>query len=208
MGGDLSIKSRSHAISKNEGPLQKQLSRKQKTKDPETRRTSFSRNYEKQRLKVARKHQQIAAVRRDVQHKFTTEVARTCGAIGIEDLNILGMMANPRLARAVADAAMGQLLQFLKTKVASAGGQVFVASRWYPSRHPVLWLRACEKTHAPQASHLSVPRLWLGDRSRSQRCLEPGAVCTREASPTARGISWPSWVVATTDDVKVPVELV
>jgi len=28
---------------------------------------------------------------------------------------------------------MGQLLQFLKTKVASAGGQVFIASRWFPS---------------------------------------------------------------------------
>jgi len=42
------------------------------------------------------------------------------------------MMANPRLARAVADAAMGQLLQFLKTKVASAGGQVFIASRGIP----------------------------------------------------------------------------
>jgi SAM-dependent methyltransferase len=39
----------------------------------------LSRNYEKQRLKVARKHQQIAAIRADVQHKFTTELARTFG---------------------------------------------------------------------------------------------------------------------------------
>jgi putative transposase len=43
------------------------------------------------------------------------------------------MMANRRLARAVTDAAMGQLLQFLKTKVTSAGGQIFLASRWFPS---------------------------------------------------------------------------
>jgi putative transposase len=115
------------------GTLQRRLSRKKKTKDPETGRTSFSRNYEKQRLKVARKHQQIAAIRADVQHKFTTELARTCGAIGIEDLHILGMMANRKLARAVADAAMGQLLTFLKNKMASAGGQVCIASRWFPS---------------------------------------------------------------------------
>jgi putative transposase len=115
------------------GKLQRQLSKKQKTKDPETKRTVFSKNYEKQRLKVARKHQQIATLRRDVQHKFTTELARTCGVIGIEDLNILGMMANRKLARAVADAAMGQLLQFLKTKVATAGGELFIASRWFPS---------------------------------------------------------------------------
>jgi putative transposase len=115
------------------GTLQRRLSRKKKTKDPETGRTTFSRTYEKQRLKVARKHQQIAAIRADVQHKFTTELARTCGAIGIEDLHILGMMAKGSLARAVADAAMGQLLTFLKNKMASAGGQVFIASRWFPS---------------------------------------------------------------------------
>jgi putative transposase len=72
-------------------------------------------------------------MRRDMQHKFTTELARTCGVIGIEDLNILGMMANRSLARAVADAAMGQLLQFLKTKVANAGGELLIASRWFPS---------------------------------------------------------------------------
>ncbi|GHO79925.1 transposase [Ktedonobacter sp. SOSP1-85] len=115
------------------GNLQRKLSKKQKTKDPETGRTTFGKNYEKQRRKVARKHQQIANIRRDIQHKFTTELARTCGVIGIEDLNILGMMANRKLSRAVADAAMGQLLQFLKTKVANAGGDLFIASRWFPS---------------------------------------------------------------------------
>ncbi len=115
------------------GKLQRKLSKKQKTKDPETKRTVVSSNYEQQRLKVARKHQQIANIRRDVQHKFTTELARTCGIISIEDLNILGMMANRKLARAVADAAMGQLLRFLKTKLANAGGELFIASRWFPS---------------------------------------------------------------------------
>ncbi len=115
------------------GKLQRKLSKKQKTKDPETGQTIFSYNYEKQRRKVARKHQQIAHIRRDIQHKFTTELARTCGVVGIEDLNILGMMVNRKLARAVADAAMGQLLQFLKTKVANAGGEIFIASRWFPS---------------------------------------------------------------------------
>ncbi len=115
------------------GRMQRKLSRKQKVKDQQTGKTTFSKNYEKQRVKVARKHQQIAAIRADVQHKFTTELAQTAGTIGIEDLHILGMMANRKLARAVADAAMGQLLTFLKNKVASAGGQIFQASRWFPS---------------------------------------------------------------------------
>jgi putative transposase len=168
------------------GKLQRQLSKKQKTKDPETKRTVFSKNYEKQRLKVARKHQQIATLRRDGQHKFTTELARTCGVIGIEDLNILGMMANRKLARAVADAAMGQLLQFLKTKVATAGGDLFIASRWFPSRHPLFVLRACQETHAAQTPHLSVPDLWTGARPGLERRFEPGLVRQGTASPTSR----------------------
>ena len=118
---------------KKRGKLQRKLSKKQKTKDPATNRTVFSKNDEKQRLKVAHKHQQIASIRRDVQYKFTTELARTCGIIGLEDLNILGMMANRKLARTVADAAMGQLLRFLKTKITNAGGDLFIASRWFPS---------------------------------------------------------------------------
>src|SRR6266699_3998270 len=85
------------------GKLQRKLSKKQKTKDTETKRTVFSKNYLKQREKVARKHQQIANIRRNVQHKFTTELAQTCGTIGLEDLNILGMMQSRSLARAVAD---------------------------------------------------------------------------------------------------------
>src|SRR5215469_11551136 len=79
------------------GKLQRKLSKKQQTKDPQTKRTLVSQNYEKQRLKVARQHQQIANMRADSQHKFTTELARTCGVIGIENLNILGMMANRKL---------------------------------------------------------------------------------------------------------------
>ena len=168
------------------GKLQRTLSRKQKTKDPETKRTLFSKNYEKQRLKVARKHQQIANMRRDVQHKFTTELARTCAVIGIEDLNILGMMANRKLARSVADAAMGQLLRFLKTKLANAGGELFIASRWFPSRHPLFVLWACQEADAAQTSHLSMSGLWAGHGSGFERGLEFAVVGNRTASPASR----------------------
>ena len=187
------------------GKLQRQLSRKQKTKDPETGKTMFSKNYQRQRVKVAHKHQQIANIRRDIQHKFTTELARTCGVIGIEDLNILGMMANRKLARSVADAAMGQLLQFLKTKVANAGGDLFVASRWFPSSK-----RCSCCGHVKKRMPL---------KHRTYQCQQCGLVIDRDlnaalnlwwfATEQLRQLhaeSWPSWAVATTDDVKAPVE--
>ena len=115
------------------GKLQRALSRCPKTKDTATGHTIFSQNYQKQRVKVARQHKRIADIRADAQHKFTTEIARTCGVVGIEDLHIKGMLKNHRKARATADAAMGQLLQFLRTKLAAAGGIVFIADRWFPS---------------------------------------------------------------------------
>src|SRR5260370_11004324 len=76
------------------GKLQRALSRKQKTKDRETKRTVFSKHDEKQRLKAPRKHQQIATSRRHIPHKFTTELARTCGVSGIAHRNILVIMSH------------------------------------------------------------------------------------------------------------------
>ena len=155
--------------------LQRQLSKKQKTKDPETKRTIFSHNYEKQRLKVTREHQKIANIRRDVQHKFTTELARTCGAIGIEDLNLQGMMANRSLARAVADAAMGQLSQMLKTKVANAGGDLFIASRWFPS--------------TKRCSCCGQVKKRMPLKHRTYQCLVCGLVIDRDLN-AAQNLAW------------------
>jgi IS605 OrfB family transposase len=160
--------------------------KKQQTNDPETKRTVCSKNYENQRLKVARQHQQIANIRRDVQHKFTSELARTCGIIGLEDLNILGMMANRKLARAVADAAMGQLLRFLTTKITHAGGDLVIASRWLPSRHPLFLLWSCQEAHAAQTSHLSMSGLWADHGEGFERGLEFAVVRNRTAWPASR----------------------
>ena len=118
------------------GKLQRRLSKKQQTKDPQTGQNHVQPELSETTVKVARKHQQIADIRRDSPTQVHHRTSRTCGAIGIEDLNILGMMANRKLARAVADAAMGQLLQFLKTKVANAGGDLL-------HRLPLVSLAAC-----------------------------------------------------------------
>ncbi len=109
------------------------LSRCQKTQDSETNKWVFSQHYREQRIKVARLQAHIANIRADGQHKFSAEIARTCAVLGIEDLHIQGMMKSRRKAKAVADAAMGQLLGLLETKVRAAGGHVFIASRWFPS---------------------------------------------------------------------------
>jgi transposase len=50
-----------------------------------------------------------------------------------EDLNVTGMLANRRLARAVADQGFGTARRMLNYKAPWNGGRLLVADRWYPS---------------------------------------------------------------------------
>jgi putative transposase len=109
--------------------LSRSLSRKQY--DPETKRGS--KNHEKARVKLARLHGEIARIRQDAHHKLTTELARTCSVVGLEDLHVIGMFKNRRLARAMADAGLGRLLQFFETKMQAVGGLAIFVDRFFPS---------------------------------------------------------------------------
>jgi putative transposase len=84
-------------------------------------------------VKLARFHGKLAHMRQDAQHKLTTEIARTCSVVGLEDLHVKGMFKNRKLARAMADAGLGQLLQFFATKLQAVGGQAILVDRFFPS---------------------------------------------------------------------------
>ena len=73
MGDGLRARNQCALHLKQLGKLQRKLSKKQKTEDAETKRTVVSSNYEQQRPEVAREKQQIANIRRDVQHKDAAE---------------------------------------------------------------------------------------------------------------------------------------
>jgi putative transposase len=97
------------------------------------RRVKGSKNREKARRQVARLHYRIACLRDDVLHKLTTRLADCYGIIGIEDLNLKGLLKNRRLARSFSDAALGKLLNLLEAKVKQRGGQVIKVGRFFPS---------------------------------------------------------------------------
>ena len=109
--------------------LSRSFSRKQY--DPATKRGS--KNREKARVKLARFHGKIANIRQDAHHKLTTEIAWTCSVVGLEDLHVKGMFKNRKLARAMADAGLGELLRFFETKMQAVGGQAIVVDRFFPS---------------------------------------------------------------------------
>ncbi len=103
--------------------LSRSLSRKQKG----------SANRVKAKIKLAKLHARIASIRTDALHKLTTDLTRRFHSIGIEDLNVSGMMKNRHLARAIADMSFYEFRRQLQYKTSMRGGQVVVADRFYPS---------------------------------------------------------------------------
>jgi len=55
------------------------------------------------------------------------------GVIGIEDLNVKGMMSNHKLARSVVDMSFFEFRRQLTYKAETAGVKVIVADMWFPS---------------------------------------------------------------------------
>lgn len=72
--------------------LQKRLKKSQKQL---SRRKFASKNYDKQKLRKQRIQLRINNLRQDAIHKFTSQLAKNHGTIGVETLNIAGMHKSP-----------------------------------------------------------------------------------------------------------------
>jgi putative transposase len=98
-----------------------------------SRKRKGSASTRKQKRKVARIHERIADQRKDAIHKATTDAVRESQAIAVEDLDVRGMERDRRLAKAVADASMSEMLRQLEYKCSWHGRRFVKVSRWYPS---------------------------------------------------------------------------
>jgi putative transposase len=58
---------------------------------------------------------------------------RKAALIGIEDLNVAGMLKNRKLAQAMSDASLSEFHRQLRYKAEWYGGRVQVVGRFYPS---------------------------------------------------------------------------
>jgi putative transposase len=73
------------------------------------RRTPGSRRRNRTRRRLARTYARAANLRRDALHKLTTSLATQHGTVVVEQLNVVGMVRNRRLARAIADTGLAGL---------------------------------------------------------------------------------------------------
>ena len=84
-------------------------------------------------MELARLHTTICNRRIDVIHKLTTYLAKNFERIAIEDLSVLGMLKNHKLARHISDQSFYEFRRQLIYKAAMYGSQVIIADRWFPS---------------------------------------------------------------------------
>ncbi|MDY7004377.1 MAG: RNA-guided endonuclease TnpB family protein [Cyanobacteriota bacterium] len=96
-------------------------------------KTKLSSNWKKAQLKIAQLHSKIANIRTDTLHKLTTYLAKNHSQIVIEDLNVSGMMANHKLAKAVTDQGFYEFRRQLEYKCELYGSSLTIVDRWFPS---------------------------------------------------------------------------
>lgn len=97
------------------------------------RRQQGSKRRERVKRHIGKLHHRISCIRADATHKMTTFIAKTYGEIGVEDLNVAGMLKNHRLASSISDASFGEIRRQLEYKTAWYGSKLVIRDRFYPS---------------------------------------------------------------------------
>jgi len=103
--------------------LQRKLSKKKK----------LSKNWKKAKLAVAKLHYRISCIRKDFIHKLTAYIVSFFRYIGIEDLNIRGMMKNHKLAQSILDVSFYEFKRQLMYKAKLSGSELMEVDRFFPS---------------------------------------------------------------------------
>lgn len=98
-----------------------------------SRKQKGSANRRKSARRLAKFHARIANVRENWTHQITTRIVREYSLIGIEDLNVRGMMANEKLARPISDVGFHEIRRQIEYKASIYNAKVVVVDRWYPS---------------------------------------------------------------------------
>ena len=109
------------------------LSRLQRLSRSLSRKIKGSNNRNKAKAKLAKLHARIANIRKDTLHQLTTDLTRRFHTIGIEDLNVSGMVRNRHLSRAISDMGFFEFRRQLAYKAEMRGGVVIVADRFFAS---------------------------------------------------------------------------
>jgi len=125
-----------------------------------------SNNYRKLSVTLGNLHRRVHNTRRDFTQKATTILTTNYGRIGMEDLNVSGMLKNHRLAKSISDVSFYEIKRQIVYKAAYNGVSVAMADRFYPSSKTCSACGYVDKN--------------LKLSQRTYRCPECGAVIDRD----------------------------
>ena len=99
------------------------------------RKQKQSKNYQKQKLAVARIHEKVRNQRLDLHHKVTYKLIceNQATSYAIEDLGVKNMVKNRKLAKAINDVGWGQFVTLLTYKAKWYGKNVLKVNRFFAS---------------------------------------------------------------------------
>lgn len=109
---------------------------------PKGTRLQASANQKKCAASLAKLHARVTNVRADFLHKLTVRLCRENQAVGLETLNVKGMLTNDRLSRALSDVGLGEFARQMQYKALRHGTLLVKADQWYPSS------KQCHVCHA------------------------------------------------------------
>ena len=93
-----------------------------------------SRNYEKQKLRIAKVYRHIANQRLDFCHQQSVKTANSYDIVCVEDLDLKAMSNRSfRNGRATMDNGYGMFLRFLEYKLHDRGKVLVKVGKWFPS---------------------------------------------------------------------------
>jgi putative transposase len=141
-----------------------------------SRKKRGSANQRSARMRLARHHLRVRDTRQHFLHQVSNQLVKSHDRLVLEDLNIIGIMSNRRLARAVGDAAWGELARQITYKQKWRNGQVVVADRWFASS------KTCSGCGQVKSD------LTLSDRTYT--CGHCGLVLDRDLNAAANLAAW------------------
>lgn len=113
--------------------LSRSLRKLRRLEREKARRVKGGSNRAKSRRRVAVQHGKVGRARRDYHHKQALGLVRENQVLHVEDLNVMGMVRNRRLARAISDGAWAGFVRLLREKAKKYGRTVHTVDRWLPS---------------------------------------------------------------------------
>lgn len=146
----------------------RQLAKKQhpKTKGEVLKGVKKSANYIKATMRLNKIHKRISNLRCDFLHKLTSHLVRNYNYFALENLNVIGMMKNHKLARSLSDVSFYEFRRMLEYKANYNDKSIVFADRFYPSS------KTCSKCGSVKENLTLKDRVYI--------CDECGLKCDRD----------------------------